>query len=82
MDEASPIAPQGELAKTFAIKRDNSCNMKSSRLSDKRLKWSASPTSIISRKKDHVDDIYKQEDPIESSLNLRTKKGGAITTVI
>lgn len=56
--------------------------MNNRRVSDKRLKWSVSPSAPMIRSKDHVDDIYKEEDPIDASLQIRKKKGGLITSVI
>ena len=59
---------QTDKKKFFAIQRDNSGSLNSSRVSDKRLKWSVSPQGPVSRTRDHVDDIYKEEDPIAISL--------------
>ena len=39
------------------------------------------PIGPKSIEKDEVDEIYKQKDPIEASLGLRTK-GGSIQTVV
>lgn len=35
----------------------------------------------VSIQTDQVDEIYKAEDPIESSISIR-KKGGALQTVV
>ena len=48
----------------------------------KKLKWSLGPIGPVSNTKDHVDDIYKEKDPIAASLLKRRKKGGLVTTVV
>jgi len=39
------------------------------------------PAGPKSSEKDEVDDIYKEEDPIETSLNKRLKAGAIASTV-
>lgn len=39
------------------------------------------PVGPVSAAKDEVDEIYKEEDPIETSIGIR-KKGGSLQTVV
>ena len=39
------------------------------------------PPGPVSAEKDEIDEIYKAEDPIETSIEIR-KKGGALQTVV
>ena len=39
------------------------------------------PIGPKSTEKDEIDEIYKQKDPIEASLGIRTK-GGSLQTVV
>ena len=39
------------------------------------------PAGPVSAEKDEIDEIYKEKDPINVSLDLR-KKGGSLTTVV
>lgn len=42
---------------------------------------SLAPTGPVSAANDEVDEIYKEEDPIESSINIRKKSGNIMNNV-
>ena len=47
----------------------------------KRVNLTSQPPGPVSAEKDEVDEIYKCEDPIETSIGIR-KKGGSLQTVV
>ena len=73
----------------LASKREASSSLNMRKISVKippsstnKLKWSMSPTAPRSSSKDEVDEIYKEKDPIASSLVKRKSKGGLVTSVV